>query len=93
MTQQYGRNYSNNLTIQRIHDYELDVAIEDLLKRGYELVNRGVDERDIKQFGFNRDTRGPKMSFSGSDVHRKCWARLRRVDNTSEIPPSVAYTV
>jgi len=80
MTQQYGRNYSNKLTIQRVNEYELDFAIEELEKRGYELMDRGVDEKDIKQFGFNRDTRGPKMSFSGSDVHKRCWARLQKVE-------------
>ena len=82
MTQQYGRNYSNKLTIQRVNEYELDFAIEELEKRGYELMDRGIDEKDIKQFGFNKDTRGPKMSFSGSDVHKKCWARLRKVEVT-----------
>ena len=82
MTQQYGRHYSNKLTIQRVHEYELDFAIEDLLKRGYELIGRGVDERDIKQFGFNTDSKGPKMKFSGSDVHKKCWARMRKIEVT-----------
>lgn len=40
----YGRDYKNMVTIERVHEYELDEAIEDLEKRGYALVNRGLSE-------------------------------------------------
>jgi len=82
MTQQFNRNYSNKLTIQRVHEYELDFAIEELEKRGYELVSRGVEEKDKKQFSHSNRLGGSVEIFSGSNVHRKCWARMKKIEVT-----------
>lgn len=73
------RNYSGQLTIHRARDYELDVAIDDLLERGYKLIDRGIDNMEVKQFAY-RDNKGPKETFTGTEVHVKCWAKLRRVE-------------
>lgn len=43
MTRKYGRNYQSTFPIYRMKDYELDVAVESLESRDYELVHRGFD--------------------------------------------------
>lgn len=75
---QYGKNFSGKLTIQRVHEYELDVAIEDLEKRGYVLEKRGVDEAEKKSFDYH-ERKGQKLRFAESATIRKCWAVLRKV--------------
>lgn len=62
MTKKYGRNYTNTFPIYRMKDYELDVAIEDLEKRGYEMVERGVTEEERRKFDYHA---------------KKCWALMR----------------
>lgn len=58
-------NPNQTITIKRYRKHELDAAISDLLKKGYELVGRGQTPTD---FTFKEATRG------------QYWARIKCVN-------------
>ena len=78
MTKKYGRSYYNNFPISRFREDELTTAIEELERRGYELVKRGTNESEQKQFDY-REKKGQKLSYTGREVHQKHWAIMRKV--------------
>ncbi len=72
------RRFSGKVNIQRITPGELDKAIADLEKRGYELVHReDVQEFDHKAYNVPKD-KYDRVSFGGASVHRKCRAEMRK---------------
>lgn len=80
MTTKYGRNHLKNLTIKRAKEYELDFAIEELNKRGYELVKRGFDPNDPNVFNYDQQKKTRTVNFAQKGVIGKYWAVMRRVE-------------
>lgn len=77
-TKKYGRNFNPNLKIERSLDGELDFAIEELEKRGFELVNRGYDVNDASKFNYDQTTR--YVSKGSVGVRGKYWACLKKIE-------------
>lgn len=74
----YGEATNQTFRIQRVSDEELDEAIEELEKRGYECVKRGSVESERKHFDY-RENKGQKLKFTESETYKKCWANMKRV--------------
>lgn len=79
-TNVYGRpnNPHQPFRIQRLNEKELNLAISDLIERGYEVVKRGVDQSEHKSFNY-RENQGQKFRFTSSETRKKCWAIMKRM--------------
>jgi hypothetical protein len=75
----FGRHYGP-LTIKRPKDYELDFAIEELVKRGYELIKRGFDPNDPNVFNYDQRTKTRPVNYAQDGVRGKYWAIMRKVE-------------
>ncbi len=73
------RNFTNQVKLKRASEKELNQAISDLEKRGYVLVDRGIDERRVKNFQY-RNNHGPKYKFSGDENYATHWAVMKGRD-------------
>ncbi|MEX3621892.1 hypothetical protein [Viridibacillus arvi] len=58
-----------NITIKRVKEYELDNAIADLEQRGFELIKRGEQHKEVKQFNREGNSITHLSKFRYSD-HR-----------------------
>jgi hypothetical protein len=77
----YGKSINNLVHINRITIAELDIAIEELEARGYELVKRDDKEivNDVKDYQY-RDNIGAKWKYSGSSESvKRCRATMKRI--------------
>lgn len=66
--------------IQRANDEELNIAIADLEKRGFKLVNRGKSSKDIKDFEYKQSSKTPK-TYKGARTFHKVWAIMEKPMN------------
>ncbi|MER2170922.1 MAG: hypothetical protein ABS938_09820 [Psychrobacillus psychrodurans] len=77
----YGKSINNLVHINRITIAELDIAIEELEARGYELVKRDDKESvsDVKDYHY-QDNIGAKWKYSGSSESvKRCRATMKRI--------------
>lgn len=72
------------IRIQRLNDAELDVAIKDLEKRGFKLLNRGASGYTISQVNYRPSSRSPFKARSYAE-HSLRWAILRKEDESAVI--------
>lgn len=56
-----------NVTIKRAREYELDSAIAELEKRGFELIKRGEQHKEIKRFDREGNSIAHLSKFKYSD--------------------------
>ncbi|WP_336772331.1 hypothetical protein [Paenibacillus sp. MMO-58] len=64
------------VNISRMHEYEIDNAIKDLERRGYELVSRGRRDRLSMETSYH-DTSRQKFKYKGMGLMTKYWAVLK----------------
>ena len=70
--------FNGKVNIQRMNETELNIAIQDLQKRGYELIKRGAEETDHKRFNY-KERKGQKFRYSENEVQHRCWAIMQKV--------------
>lgn len=79
-TWRWRQPFKDTLTISRTKEHELEKAIKDLEKRGYELVKRWEESNEFKTFnrfneaGYNNG----KYSYSDHYEIKKFYALLKR---------------
>lgn len=74
----YGSTQNQSFRIQRMNEKELDEAIEELEKRGYECLKRGTASEERKYFNY-KDNYGTKLKYVESETQVKCWANMKRL--------------
>lgn len=74
-----SRVQKRDIRIQRMNDAELDLAISDLEKRGYELVKRDSSEYLISNINYKESSYQP-YKVRGHVTHKHVWAVLRKGD-------------
>lgn len=74
-----SRVKKRNIRIQRMNDAELDLAIRDLEKRDFEVLDRGESSYAINEVKYKRSSKQP-FKYGGTAVHKQVWAVLRRRD-------------
>ncbi|RPJ97259.1 hypothetical protein CW357_00910 [Rummeliibacillus sp. TYF005] len=56
-----------DVKIKRAREYELDNAIADLEKRGFELVKRGEEHKEVKRYNYEGNSIDRLSRFRYSD--------------------------
>lgn len=67
-------------TIKRKNDDELDIAIADLEARGFQLIKRGTNSKDVKDFEYRQSSKTPK-TYKGATTFSNVWAIMEKVMN------------
>ncbi|TCN00897.1 hypothetical protein EV294_101347 [Paenibacillus sp. BK033] len=67
------------VTIRRMNEAELNRAITDLEKRGYELINQGKTSIDRMELKYRQSSRHP-YKYAGKTHDVQCWAVLKKVN-------------
>jgi Glu-tRNA(Gln) amidotransferase subunit E-like FAD-binding protein len=65
------------VTIKRMNEDELNRAIKDLEKRGYELIKQGKTSIDRMELKYRQSSRVP-YKFAGKTHDVQCWAVLKK---------------
>lgn len=65
------------IRIQRQNEAELDMAIEDLEKRGFVLQKRGTKDYTINEINYKPSSLRP-YKYAGTTMHKQHWAVMRK---------------
>lgn len=68
---------NNPIRIQRMNELELDKAIADLEKRGFQLMNRGIVGSTYKETSYRQGSFIP-YKYAGTSLHQQHYAVLRK---------------
>jgi len=65
------------ITIKRSNVVQLETAIEDLIKRGFHLIKRGITENEVACYS-TTNKKHSKYDFNGTTKYNRAWAILER---------------
>lgn len=78
----WKRDWNGEVTINRYSEEMLLQGIDDLLKRGFDLVSKGTYTKDKKHFDvkMNSIAKLNKSKFTDETTETKYWAKMRKVN-------------
>lgn len=73
----FNQHHNRALRITRMSAQELDQAIADLVKRGYELIDRGRKDMLHKNYSYHESSYRP-VRYKNAEMFKQHWAVVKK---------------